>query len=149
MVNFRRMKIGDLDSIYKDQEIRSIITTSSPNKPKFAVVIEENNHIQGGASGYIMENAALLQNIVVKQHENSTVYKDGLIRAMIHFLELDGMDFLIVRDEDTIYTDIGFHLLQEDESFSVGLVRHMEEEFANTNSIYWIALKNFFKERGC
>ncbi|NLC43265.1 MAG: hypothetical protein GX783_03170 [Clostridiales bacterium] len=145
MVNFRRMKLGDLDSIYKDPEIRSIITTS-PKEQKFSVVIEEDNSIKGGASGYVIENAAFMQNIVVKKQKDSAVYKDGLIRSMIHFLELDGMDFLFVGEENIIYEEIGFSKTQRDESFNSNFKKTIQNEIKNSNSVYWISLKEFFKK---
>lgn len=145
MVNFRRMKLGDLDSIYKDPEIRSIITTS-PKEQKFSVVIEEDNSIKGGASGYVVENVAFMQNIVVKKHKDSAVYKDGLIRSMIHFLELDGMDFLFVGEENNIYEEIGFSKMQGDESFYSNFKESLTYEIKNSNLVYWISLKDFFKE---
>ncbi|NLB41098.1 MAG: hypothetical protein GX815_02355 [Clostridiales bacterium] len=146
MVNFRRMKIGDLDAIYRDPEIRSIITTST-KEPKFSVVIEEDNYIRGGASGYLIENAAFMQNIVVKIHKDSTVYKDGLIRSMIHFLELDGVDFLFVVEEDSIYEDIGFCRLQGDECFFSNFEEALSDEFLDSKIVYWISLKKFFEEK--
>lgn len=146
MVNFRRMKIGDLDSIYKDPEIRSIITTS-PKEPKFAVVIEEDNYIKGGASGYVVENAAFMQNISVKKHNESAVYKDGLIRSIIHFLELDGVDFLFVGEENSIYENIGFRKMQGNESFFSNFEEALKSEFKDGSPVYWISLKNFFDQK--
>ena len=145
MVNFRRIKIGDLDAIYRDPEIRSIIT-SSPKEPKFAIVIEEDNSIIGGVSGYVVENAAFMQNIVVRKQKDSVVYKDGLIRSMIHFLELDGVDFLFVGEENSIYEGIGFSKFQGDESLFSNLDGPLNKEFNCGKLAYWISLKKFFEK---
>jgi hypothetical protein len=144
MVNFRRMRIGDLDSIYRDPEIRSIITTST-KEPKFAVVIEEDRTVLGGASGYVVENAAFMQRIAIKKHKDGALYKDGLIRSMIHFLELDGVDFLFVGEGDSLYEDIGFYKLRGNESLLTPYFGLINDEFADVTSVYWISTKSFFE----
>ena len=147
MVNFRRMRLGDLDCIYKDPEIRPIITTT-PKKSKFAVIMEENDHIQGGVTGYVTDNAAFVQSAVLKKNKDKSLYKDGLIRSLIHFLELDGVELLLIGEDDSVYPEIGFQKLQGKESFVPKLERIIEEEF-NRNTVYWISTRTFFEKNNC
>jgi len=142
MVNFRRLKLGDLDPIYRDTELRPLIT--SPFKGNsFAVVVELNNEIIGGASGYAVGNAALTKNIIIKNIEHRSLYMDGLIRSLIHFLELDGLEFLFVEGDSPIYSSIGFRRLQGSEKF----LSECNEIILNKEDIHWINVKTFFEQQ--
>jgi hypothetical protein len=136
------MKLGDLDSIYQDKDLRPLITIQ-PKGHKFAAVIEEEGLILGGASGYAEDRAAFLQCAVIKEVEQRSLYKDGLIRSLIHFLELDGTDFLFVREDDPLYREIGFHKIQPDSEFTDQLSETIEEDIQQGN-ILCINLKEFF-----
>ena len=142
MISFRKMKLGDLDKIYKDEEIRSLITVA-PKGVKFAVVIELNEKIIGGASGYVDNNAAIAQCIVVKDCNEKSIYKDGLIRSLIHFLELDGIEYLLVNETDPIYKGIGFQELKGNEGFINYLGEEAKRDISAESS-QWINLKEFF-----
>lgn len=143
MVNFRRLKLGDLDRIYRDQELSPLITTSYEGN-SFAVVAELDNEIVGGVSGYSIGNAAFAKKIIVKAIEQRSVYLDGLMRSLIHFLELDGLEYLFVEGDNPLYSAIGFQKLQGKEKFlrreDAGIHAHF-----NGKHIYWINVIEFFK----
>lgn len=143
MISFRKMKLGDLDSIYKDEEIRPLITIA-PKGVKFAVIAEQEEKILGGASGYVENNAAIVQYINVKDINEKSLYKDGLIRSLIHFLELDGVELLFVNEKDPIYHSIGFLELQGTEEFVKYLGEEIKTDIIVKNTI-WINLNEFFR----
>ncbi|HHY82064.1 MAG TPA: hypothetical protein GX505_05210 [Clostridiales bacterium] len=143
MISFRKMKLGDLENIYKDTEIRPLITVT-PKGKKFAVVIELDEQIIGGASGYVENNAAIAQSVIVKESDQKHLYKDGLIRSLIHFLELDGIELLFINDIDPLYQIIGFHELQGNEDFLSNLGDEANNDI-KINHTLWINLKDFFK----
>lgn len=146
MINFRRMKLGDLDSIYQDKELRHLITVN-PKGQKFAVVIEEDGQILGGATGYVENNAALLQSIIIKKIEQEKLYKDGLVRSLLHFLELDGLKYLCVKENDPLYFDIGFEKFQVDK-MGDQIGECMKEDLIN-GDILWIDIEGFFNGSTC
>lgn len=146
MVGFRRLKLGDLDRIYRDSEIRPLITTSYKGS-SFAVIIEQEDDIMGGVSGYAVDNAAFVQNIIVKEICQRSVYMDGLFRSLIHFLELDGLEVLFIKGDaegdNSLYFSIGFHELFCTEKFSEKQKEWIQEAF-HGKPVYWIDLKKFF-----
>lgn len=109
MLIFRKMMLEDLSQIYNDMDLRPLITVS-PNDKKFGIVIDSDGHIIGGVTGYIDGKNAMIQEIIVKSQDNYAMYKDGLIRALIHMLDLDGIKLLFASpiEDREIYTDIGF-----------------------------------------
>ncbi|HHU79174.1 MAG: hypothetical protein ACOX27_09830 [Caldicoprobacterales bacterium] len=146
MIHYRRMKLGDLDPIYRDPEMRPLITTSS-GANKFAVVIEEDDRIIGGAAGFVAEGAAYMENVIVKQEVAQRIlYMDGLIRSVIHFLELDGVKYLFAEGDYKLYSSIGFNKLHSDGSF---IKEHNEaiEILYNKEYTYWLRLEDFFKQK--
>ena len=144
MVNFRRLKLGDLDRIYRDKELRPLITITSPYKGNsFAIVVELNNEIIGGASGYAIGSAAYMKKAIIKDISQRSLYLDGLIRSLIHFLELDGLEFLFVEEDSPIYSSIGFNKIQGTEEF----INKYREILTNEDNIHWINLKSFFKQK--
>lgn len=109
MLTFRRMTIDDLDTIYRDIGLRPLLTTPSLGK-KFGVVIDLDDNIIGGVTGYIDGKNATIQKLIVKDQKNYIMYKDGLIRTLIHTLDLDGIRLLFVepKEDVNLYTNIGF-----------------------------------------
>jgi hypothetical protein len=146
VINFRSMKLGDLDSIYQDKELRPLITVN-PKGQKFAVVIEEDGQILGGATGYVENNSALLQCIIIKNLEQKRLYKDGLVRSLLHFLELDGLRYLFIKEDDPLYLDIGFEKFQI-ENMRAHTVGYMKEDLIN-GSLLWIDIEKFFNGNTC
>ena len=63
MINFRRLKLSDLDRIYKDKELSPLITTSYKGN-SFVVVAELDKKIIGGVSGYSMGNTAFAKKLL-------------------------------------------------------------------------------------
>lgn len=147
MIEFRKMKLGDLDTIYQDKELRPLITVL-PKGHKFAVVIEEDGQILGGASGYTEDNAAFLQCTVVKDMEQSSLYKDGLIRSLIHLLELDGIDYLFVREDDPLYLKIGFEKIQHLDRMADQFNEMILEDIRQGNALC-INFDKFFSNHNC
>jgi hypothetical protein len=148
MINFRKMRLGDLDSIYQDKELRPIITVQ-PKGHKFAVVLEEDGQILGGASGYAEDNAAFLQCTVIKDSEHKGLYKDGLIRSLIHFLELDGAEFLFVKEDDPLFRKIGFCEIRVEDEAIQQLGDMILEDVRQEPAILYINLKEFFRNKNC
>jgi len=144
MVSFRKLKLGDLDPIYKDPELRPLITTAYKGN-SFAVVIEFENKIIGGASGYVINSLSFLKKVIIKNSEYRSLYMDGLIRSLIHFLELDGINFLFVEDSNQIYLNIGFNKLQGSEDFIKEYPDIKIQFDRESKHIYWINVKDFFK----
>ena len=107
MVNFRKLKLGDLDRIYKDTELRPLITSSYKGN-SFAVVVELDNEIIGGASGYVVGSTAFMKNVIIKDVKQHLLYMDGLIRSLIHFLELDGLEILFVEGKALYLLPLAF-----------------------------------------
>ena len=138
MVNFRKLKLGDLDRIYKDTELRPLITSSYKGN-SFAVVVELDNEIIGGASGYVVGSTAFMKNVIIKDVKQHLLYMDGLIRSLIHFLELDGLEILFVEGESPVFTSIGFYRLQGTEEF----LSDCKEILSGRKDVYWINVKNF------
>ena len=64
MVRFRKLKLGDLDFIYKDPDLRPLITTAYKGN-SFAVVVEEGERIIGGVSGYATDTYAFLKKAFI------------------------------------------------------------------------------------
>lgn len=148
MINFRIMKLGDLESIYQDKELRPMITVE-PKGQKFAVVIEEDGQILGGASGYAEDNAAFLQCMVIKEIDNKALYKDGLIRALIHFLELDGKEYLFVKADDPLFRKIGFNEIHTQEVAMHQLGNEIMKDIEEEAALLYIDLKEFFLNHHC
>ncbi|HHT65800.1 MAG: hypothetical protein ACOX25_07405 [Caldicoprobacterales bacterium] len=144
MVHFRRMRLSDLDRIYRDPEIRPLITTSYKGN-SFAVIIEQEGDIIGGVSGYAVDNAAFVLTMVLKEVGEYSAYIDGLIRSLIHFLELDGLDLLLIKGDgdESLYSSIGFHKLHGTEKFLDKQKEQIQEAFQE-GTIYWIDLRKFF-----
>ena len=147
MVNFRKMRIGDLDAIYQDEELRPLITVQ-PKGRKFAAVMEEDGQILGGVSGYLEEKAAFIQCAVMKDMEQGSLYKDGLIRSLIHFLDLDGTECLFVRENDPVYREIGFEAIRPEKVALDQFSKKVQKELQQDN-ILWIDLKEFFHNQKC
>lgn len=143
MINFRRLKLSDLDRIYKDKELSPLITTSYKGN-SFVVVAELDKKIIGGVSGYSMGNTAFAKKTIVKDIEQRSVYFDGLMRSLIHFLQLDGLKYLFVEGGNPLYSAIGFKKLLGTEKFLKMEDEKIQAHF-NGKHIYWINVKEFFK----
>lgn len=137
MLMFRKMTIDDLDKIYKDIELRPLLTIPPIGK-KFGVVVDLDNCIVGGVTGYIEGENATIQKLIMKAQKDYTIYEDGLIRSLIHTLDLDGVRFLFVEplQDVNLYTNIGF--------------KKFNSCMANSaNNTFYIDLKAFFCEQNC
>ena len=143
MVRFRKLKLGDLDFIYKVPDLRPLITTPYKGN-SFAVVVEEGERIIGGVSGYATDTSAFLKKAIIKHIEQKSLYMDGLIRSLIHFLELDGIEYLFVEEFNPVYLDIGFNKLQGTEEFLIKENSSMPT-YHDAEHVYWINVKDFFK----
>ncbi len=122
MIRFRRMRLEDMEAVYGEPSLRSLITVA-PKGDKFAVVIEDDGRILGGATGYTEHTCAIIQAIHVLSGEGHALYKDGLVRSLIHILELDGFTWLLTVDQDQVYDTIGFKRLSGDGFAALGLDR--------------------------
>ncbi len=110
MLIFRKIKLDDLDAIYKDQKLRPLLTTEAPGE-RFSVIIDQDEHIQGGVSGYIKDDKAYISCIVIKDSsKNDAALFDGLIRSLIYILDREGVKELYTNGAgyDPLYTRIGF-----------------------------------------
>ncbi|MGI6188517.1 MAG: hypothetical protein GX041_07360 [Clostridiales bacterium] len=88
MLVFRKIKSEDLDIIYRDKTLRPLLTAGIPDRyQRFAVVIERDKRITGGASGYRIDDRAYCNCIVIKDPEDEAVLFDGLIRSLIYVLD--------------------------------------------------------------
>jgi hypothetical protein len=151
MIQYRKMQLDDLDFIYKDPELRPLVT-SYAKTARFAVLVECDNSIFGGVTGFTVKNAAFIQVLIIKEKEKKQqkIYKDGLIRSLIHILERDGIEIIFVDldKEDNAYYKIGFKKLEGKEYFIKDLEKPIKENF-NINSIYWISTKDYFSTINC
>ncbi len=149
MIRFRKLRVGDLDEVYQDDELRPLIT-GKPKGRRFAAVVDEEEQILGGVSGYLKDKAAYIQCVILKDMKQKDVYQDGLIRSLIHFLDLDGAEYLFVRREkdEALYRKIGFQPIRAE-------IRKQSAEIPDAlqkGDILWLNLKDFFEEssqQGC
>jgi N-acetylglutamate synthase-like GNAT family acetyltransferase len=143
LIHFRKLKLGDIDNIYRDEELKKLLVVD-PRGEKFAIVMEEEGKIIGGASGYIENSCAMLQAIVVKDKQQSTVLKDGLLRSLIHILDLEGMNVLLTRDKDLIYEKIGFNEYMPEDREKIQLGELISEDLKEVG-FSWLNIKDFFR----
>ena len=78
--------------------------------------------------------------------EHGNLYKDGLIRSLIHFLELDGAEFLLVRGNDLLYRDIGFARMPPETNGTERFGEMIREEIRR-GDVLWINLQQFFQKQ--
>lgn len=139
MINFKKFTLEDLDKIYQNERLRPLITVM-PKGVKFGVAAVENQCLIGGASGYTVDNAAFIQCMIFL-YADTDIYKDGLLRSLIHFLEQDGITYLFANEKNQILEKIGF----VDYKYWNGpqLSDTIKEDIISCDSM-WINLKEFF-----
>lgn len=142
MVNFRKMREDDLDKVYQNSDLRSLITVP-PKGEKFAVIIIEEDLIIGGVSGYVDNNFAFIQCLIITNSDQCEAYKDGLIRSLIHILELDGVTYLFTQENAKLYYNIGFQNFIRD-NWKDGELGTIIQDDILSNNVLWINLKEFF-----
>ncbi len=150
MLIFRRLLLKDLDIIYNDEALKPLLTVDSKGE-KFGAIMELDGVLKGGVSGYIDGDGAMIQQLILKDHYACKTYEDGLVRSLMHILDLDGVKLLFIEKKGQFETfkGIGFReycsdILKPD----IHLGDTIVNDITKYNTIY-INLEYFFKRSSC
>ncbi|MFU0801252.1 MAG: hypothetical protein ACFWUE_11450 [Xylanivirga thermophila] len=149
MIKFRKMIPDDLDVIYKDEQLRALITFSSKGT-KFGVVIDDDGYILGGATGYTDGEAAMIENLIVKSSPSEVMLIDGLIRSVIYILSLQEIKAIFINGKynSETYKRVGFNWLN---NYPVPRKYHIKKMILQDTAEegMWIDVQMFFDNNAC
>lgn len=148
MFVFRKMDMEDLHRVYQNQSLRPLITVM-PKGEKFAILIDDNGKLIGGASGYKENKGAVVQKILVEGSKDSHLLLDGLIRSLIHILERDGIRYLFISNRySNALSSIGYTSISALPDYYTCYIGKEIIQDIGTNDYVCIDIIDFF-EKGC
>jgi hypothetical protein len=149
MLHFRKMDIGDFGFIYYDDFFRPLITVP-PFGEKFGIVIEDSGSIEGGLTGYIDGQGAMIQMTKVKEGPQQAQFKEGLIRAAIYMLDRQNIKFVFSKDyEGAIYSRIGFIEMDCLTPFVANYIGDLIIKELQEEPFRVLEVESFFNDRCC
>jgi len=108
VLHFRKMDIEDLELIYSNDYLRPLLTVA-PIGEKFGVLVDEEGAIKGGLTGYIDEQGAMIQMIMVPEGPEHSQLKEGLLRATVYMLDRENIKIIFYKGKiDNIFRFVGF-----------------------------------------
>lgn len=141
MIRFRRLELKDLDDVYQDPHLRNLLLVE-PAGEKFGVVLESEGRLLGGITGYTLADWGRIQRTCVRPEAQDTELLDGLLRSVIHILELSGCAYLLSEESGPLYQRAGFQSIEV-------LSEPVPDAFADTlpegRSFFWLNLPAFFR----
>jgi len=150
MFVFRKLSLHDIALIYEDMELKPLLTVK-PMCQKIGVVMDIDGCLKGGITGYIDREGAMIQKLKIKKEYATPLCKDGLIRSLIHALDLNGIKLLFTKktEDIDIYTNIGFKKIDSIILDSNIILGDIIKKDIGRDHIFFINLKDFFNKNSC